>query len=177
MKQETLNLTTGGKKENRRALDFYPTPDNVTVALLEFLRLPKSTVWEPACGDYQMANVIKQYGHDVIATDIIHGNDFFKTTVEADAIITNPPFSISEPFIRKAVEEVNVVAMLLKSQYWHAAKRASLFTEWPPAWILPLTWRPDFMNGERGGAPTMDVLWTVWIKGCSRCLYRPLLKP
>jgi hypothetical protein len=51
--------------------------------------------------------------------------------------------------------------MLLKSQYWHAAKRHQLFNTHTPAYILPLTWRPDFMFGERGGAPTMDVLWTV----------------
>lgn len=30
MKQETLQLTGGGKKEKRRELDFYPTPPECT---------------------------------------------------------------------------------------------------------------------------------------------------
>ena len=38
-------------------------------------------------------------------------------------------------------------------------KRIDLFNSNPPAFVLPLSWRPDFGGG---GAPTMDVLWTVW---------------
>jgi hypothetical protein len=49
-----------------------------------------------------------------------------------------------------------------------------LFKEFPPAYVLPLTWRPDFMGGERGGAPTMEVHWTVWIAGDTDTKYRIL---
>ena len=89
-------------------------------------------------------------------------------------MITNPPFALSEAFILKALQHAPIVAMLLKSQYWHAAKRQQLFNAHMPAYIFPLTWRPDFMFGERGGAPTMDVLWTVWIKGQHTAKYEPL---
>ena len=35
--------------EKRSEMDFYPTPPEVTEALLQFLDLPKTTViWEPA---------------------------------------------------------------------------------------------------------------------------------
>ncbi len=56
---EQLQLTGGGKKEKRRELDFYPTPPDVTIALMEFLALSrKSIVWEPACGDGAMSKVM-----------------------------------------------------------------------------------------------------------------------
>lgn len=173
-----LNLHTGGSADKRRSLDFYPTPPDVTHALMKFVGLPKHfTVWEPACGDGAMSRVISQYCEYVISTDIATGNDFLLTTNKVDAIITNPPFNLSEAFIRRSLGMADVVCMLLKSQYWHAKKRLTLFNENPPAYVLPLTWRPDFMGGERGGSPTMDVAWSVWIKGSKTTVYHPLKKP
>jgi hypothetical protein len=180
--QGTILANQSSKK--RRALDFYPTPPDVTHALMDFLHLHWSTlVWEPACGDGAMAEVFKKRGYKVMASDLREtgygqgGVDFLETRRDCDAIITNPPFSLSEQFIRHGISQAPVVAMLLKSQYWHAAKRMDLFTDFPPAYVLPLTWRPDFMGGERGGAPTMEVLWTVWIKGESDTRYRLLGRP
>ena len=171
---------------NRRALDFYPTPPEATHALLDFIELPaESKIWEPACGDGAMAEVFLSRGYRVHASDLRetgfgHGGvDFLAAppTPGFDAIITNPPFAIALEFISRAIDQAPVVAMLLKSQYWHAQKRVSIFNQRPPAYVLPLTWRPDFMDGERGGAPTMDVLWTVWIRGETDTRYRQLLRP
>lgn len=74
--------------------------------------------------------------------------------------------------------------MLLKSQYWHAKSRYKLFQDYTPSWVLPLTWRPDFLEherleGEKKGAPTMDVAWSVWISSTVKLdtRYKPLLKP
>lgn len=158
MKQETLQLTTGGNKENRRALDFYPTPAEVTIALMEFLQLPKSKIWEPAAGDGAMVKVLERYGHEVIATDIQTGDDFLRTIGMADAIITNPPFNLSHEFIIKALQDAPIVAMVLKSQYWHAKKRFDLYKENPPAYILPLTWRPDKGQNILYNT-TLDAIW------------------
>lgn len=177
-------LANGGDQGTRRALDFYPTPPEVTEALLQFLRLKPGTVWEPACGYGAMARVLEQHGHQVIATDLREtgfgegGVDFLSAGRRyCDAIVTNPPFVVAEQFIRRSLGFAPVVAMVLKSQYWHAAKRHSLFLDAPPAWVLPLTWRPDFVGGERGGSPTMDILWTVWIAGDTTTKYRPLRRP
>lgn len=179
---QARQLTGGGDASNRRALDFYPTPPEVTTALMDFLKLPTMTIWEPACGIGSMSNVIKSYGHDVIETDISLGDDFFETDILAEAIIINPPFNLSERFIRKSIQDAPIVAMLLKSQYWHAKCRISLFNEFPPAYILPLTWRPDFLFDTRSESnkkpsPTMECLWTVWIKDNQDCKYQPLAKP
>lgn len=181
----TATLANGGDSTKRRALDFYPTPPDVTRALLIFLALQPCTIWEPACGDGAMYYVLRDAGHAVISTDIRNipwphegGVDFLTCPPRScDAIITNPPFATSEQFIRKAIETAPLVAMLLKSQYWHAQKRRALFTQHPPAWVLPLTWRPDFLNGERGGNPTMGCIWTVWRTGVYATQYRPLERP
>jgi predicted RNA methylase len=182
MKQLDLQLTAGNNKRNRRELDFYPTPPEATIALMDFLKLEKQTIWECACGNNAMSDVLESYGHNVISTDINSGIDFLKAHRECDAIITNPPFNVSAEFIQKATKEADVVAFLLKSQYWHAKKRSSLFDELPPSYVLPLTWRPDFLyqerkEGEKKGSPTMEVAWSVWIKGDKNTKYKPLLKP
>ena len=184
---EAFNLANSSSTNKRRELDFYPTPANVTHALLDFLKLPTDTIiWEPACGDGAMAEAMIEYGYGVQSSDLRNtgygdSNIDFLCSIkdyrsDVDAIITNPPFALSEQFIIHALKQVPTVAMLLKSQYWHAAKRMPLFLEHPPAWVLALTWRPDFMGGERGGAPTMEVLWTVWIKGQTDTRYRLLVR-
>lgn len=185
MRQETLQLTAGGKKENRRELDFYPTPPEVTISLMEFLQLPtNSVIWEPAFGNGAMAKILDQYvTTGVICTDIIYGDDYLTTQppLSIDAIITNPPFNLSAQFIEKAVHDAPIVAMLLKSQYWHAKIRTDLFEKYPPTWVLPLNWRPDFLEhkrkvGDKKGSPTMEVAWSVWIKGDTETKYKIIKK-
>ena len=173
------NMIGGNPKNERSQMDFYPTPPEVTRALLERLKydLKGATIWEPACGDGRMANEMTKCGYKVIATDIITGTDFLdeKINVPCDWIITNPPFSMAEKFIRRAKNIGVPFAFLLKSQYWHAARRIKLFREIQPSEVLPLTWRPDF-TGK--GSSLLDVCWCVW--GTSEpgvTEYEPLEKP
>lgn len=192
---ESVNLANNSTQVKRRDLDFYPTPENVTHALMQFLHKqdiirPHAMIWEPACGDGAMSRVIESYGYTVASSDIREdcgygrgGVDYLETPCdrEYNGIITNPPFAQAADFIRKATSEAPLVAMLLKSQYWHAEKRTKLFLNFPPAWVLPLNWRPDFKaaeNAENGkkGSPLMEVLWTVWIEGQTDTRYRILSK-
>ena len=172
----------GGKKEDRQQNDFYPSPPEVTISLMNFLDLPVMKIWEPACGDGSMSKVLEVYGHHVTSTDLRKdcgygegGVDFLTAApMTCDMVVTNPPFNLAEQFIRKALDTAPIVAMVLKSQYWHAKKRVDLFRENTPAYILPMTWRPDFLGG---GSPTMDCIWTVWIKGNQHAQYHQLEKP
>lgn len=177
------------KLHKRKPADFYPTPPDVTISLMDFLNIDESVVWEPACGDGAMAEVLRSYGHDVIATDLRDdsgygkgGVNFLDTTPDdhwhiADWVITNPPFNVAAKFIEHALTITPNVAMLLKSQYWHASSREKLFEEHPPAWVLPLTWRPSFLEAERGNSPLMDVVWCVWLPDTSETMFRPLPRP
>lgn len=164
---------------NRRPKDFYPTPKECTYALLDFLHLPvKTRIWEPACGDGAIIAALHSKGYmNCFGTDITTGTDFLQEEYLASAawIITNPPFSLAEQFIRHAHDLGIPFAFLLKSQYWHSAKRRKLFEEVRPKYVLTLTWRPDF-TGQ--GASIMDVMWCVWTNEKTACtLYHPLDKP
>lgn len=183
---QASRISGGNSEAGRRQSDLYPTPPEVTVALMRFLNFPSGvSVWEPAAGDGDMADVISQYAFPVYVTDIRDGTDFLQSSIDgADWIITNPPFSLAEEFIRRAAELNKPFAMLLKAQYWHAAKRAKLFEELPPSYILPLTWRPDFFfkerDGKKGGSPLMDVMWCVWLTPWMKnvqTVYQPLPRP
>lgn len=175
------------KKHPRKPADFYPTPSDVTVALLDHLRLCASNVvWEPACGDGSMARVLENYFDCVWASDLRDdcgfgegGVDFLTTehSFHPDWIITNPPFNVAVDFIRRALSITPNVAMLLKSQFWHARSRIELFESYPPAEILPLTWRPAFLEKERGRSPLMDVMWVIWRDGYRGTGYRPIRRP
>lgn len=170
----------GNPAGTRSVADFYPTPPEATQALLNFLNLePGTTVWEPACGDGHMVKVLESNDLLVRATDITLGVDFLTTEDNTSQwIITNPPFSIADKFIRKCAEYHVPFALLLKSQYWHASRRLCLFREIQPSYVLPLTWRPDFCFKERGGgSPVMDVLWCVWEPGVTHTTYIPLERP
>ena len=172
---------------DRNKTDFYATPTEVTVALLDFLEDkmlidPPATIWEPAMGNGAMFDVMLDRGYRVLGSDlhpqvdILPSIDFLKTNTECDWIITNPPFSKATEFIVHALELGKPCAFLLKSQFWHARSRLDLFRENPPSYVLPLTWRPDFLYGAKSGSPTMECLWTVW-SGGHETIYCPLEKP
>lgn len=183
MDKLTASRIAGGNTAYKRAAsDYYPTPPEVTKALMDFLKIPEgSLVWEPACGEGHMVRVLESAGMRVIESDIKTGENFLSTEKkDCDWIITNPPFSIADKFIERCVEHEKPFALLLKSQYWHAKKRLDLFRKSQPDYVLPLTWRPDFLFGERGGgSPLMDVMWVVWEKKDthSGTMYIPLEKP
>ena len=183
-------MISGGTTESgRRQDDFYPTPWEATAALIEAEgdRLRDALIWEPACGDGAMGRELERGGLQVVAaTDLVSrgygiGGCNFLTTHDPDgrsnAIITNPPFALAADFIRRALIELRFpyVAMLLKSQYWHADERVGLFERVPPTAWLPLAWRLDFTGG---GNPTMDCAWAVWdAREAGRQRFRPLRKP
>lgn len=182
MESVVATKIVGGNPAQRRSeTDFYPTPPEATEALLKFLDLPKSRViWEPACGEMDMVNVMRNHGYSVVASDISCGQDFLTTPLQdCDWIITNPPFSVADKFIERCAEHGKPFALLLKSQYWHARKRYELFKNAKPAFVCPLTWRPDFLfKTQKKSAPLMDVMWCVWLPGfCGTTRYVPLVKP
>ena len=104
----------------RNARDAYFTEPWVTRALLKAVdfvpegRIPATTViWEPACGDGRMCQVIDEWRLYFVASDIHdYGysgtviGDFFRTpradilppdalSAGVDAVITNPPFDLA----------------------------------------------------------------------------------
>lgn len=117
--------------EERERHDFYPTPRGVTEALLQVAQFSE-TVWEPACGDGAISNVLTEAGYSVTSSDLIdrgYGKveDFLANDRRANDIITNPPYSKAEEFVRKALSSTTgKVAMFLPLTFLESRKRESL---------------------------------------------------
>jgi hypothetical protein len=91
--------------------EFYPTPPEATRALLSAERF-EGSIWEPACGEGAIANVLTDAGHKVVATDLVEygfgisGIDFLKELrPRAKHIVTNPPYGsgLADAFAEKAL--------------------------------------------------------------------------
>ena len=182
------SMAGGNPTIARRAGDFYPSPPEITQALLQ-VETFTGRIWEPCAGDGAMLKVLKRAGYtDVIASDfnpraegIAKRSVFDVKTPVAHNVVTNPPFQLDDG--RDAADIIEhllslrprKLALVLKSSFWHAKGRAGLFERTMPAAIYPLLWRPDFLGL---GRPTMEVMWTVWRFGNREYpIYRPLNKP
>lgn len=151
----------------RVAFDQYETPEWVTRALLPHLPRRIEVVWEPACGSGKMVRAMRGSPFEVVASDIQTGSDFFETGfIAADAVVTNPPYSIASDFINEALNrmrpEKGVVAMLLRTDFDHAKTRRDLFADHPAfAKKLVLTKRIQWFE-ESKSSPSFNHAWFIW---------------
>lgn len=120
---------------HRQKDDFYRTPVAATRALLEVERFP-AMIWEPACGDGAISEVLTEAGHEVISTDLIDrgygegGVDFLEEAKKrANCVVTNPPFKLDDDFALHAMEiGVRKVALLCRLTWLEGSERhARLF--------------------------------------------------
>ena len=176
---KTLGATNHTNKE-RQKHDFYATEPKAMEILLEVERFNKN-IWECACGQGHLSEVLKQYGYNVKSTDLIDrgygkGNvDFLKQTeIFNGDIITNPPYKFASDFIYKALElipEGNKIAMFLKLQFLEGKARKKLFTTHPPKVIYVSSSRllcaknAEFERMKAGGGSAVAFAWFVWVKG------------
>ena len=159
----------GRKVEDlRQAEDFYQTPRYVTEALLDNYRFC-GKIWEPACGDGRMSEVLLERYSDVESSDLVDrgygesGVDFLNSKRRSDNIVTNPPFNLAYEFIIKGLElSEKCLALLLPIRYLTGKKRAKLYAEFPPAKVIVIPNKVDFLGF---GSPAMEFAWFVWEKG------------
>lgn len=163
--------------ENREKDDFYPTPPAATEALLRAEPFT-GRIWEPACGDGAISKVLAAAGHEVISTDLVARGfgdsrvDFlFEYQPRAENIITNPPFKLAMPFLRKSLEltpEGGKVAFLLRLAFLEGKERGKFFAEQPPQTVYVFSERVHmYSNGESAGKAggMIAFAWFVWQKG------------
>ena len=90
-------------KELRPKEDLYHTPKCLTRLLLEVEDF--SNVWEPACGDGAISDVLREQNILCCRGDITTGDDFFsKLSCYSNQIITNPPFYLWDEFALHALK-------------------------------------------------------------------------
>jgi hypothetical protein len=92
--------------------EFY-TPEYAVKPILKYIK-PNSTVWCPFDTDEShFVKMLRAEGHDVIATHINQGLDFFETSMECNYIISNPPYSKKTEVLERLFELDIPFAMLL----------------------------------------------------------------
>lgn len=168
MNNEQYKLLGRKVEDLRQEQDFYPTPKYVTEALLNHHHFT-GKIWEPACGDGRMAEVLKSHYPDVECSDLIdrgYGQidvDFLSSDKKVDNIITNPPFNLAYEFIVQGLKlSDKCLALLLPIRYLTGKKRAKLYYKNPPAKIIVIPNKVDFLGF---GSPAMEFAWFVWEKG------------
>jgi hypothetical protein len=157
----------------RQENDFYPTPPEATQLLLDNETF-EGMVWECACGDGAMANVLEENGYTVVATDLnyydygIPGKDFLNADIKlAPNVCTNPPFKVAQEFIQKCMDlEIDKFAMFLRLSFLESVKRRSFFQENPPVRVWVMSKRLTLWRGdeERAGNGITPYAWFVWEK-------------
>lgn len=174
----TYNLNGGFKPTTKRFADldgpdFYPTPAWATHALADNERF-EGDVWESACGNGAMSDVLELYGNRVISSDLYDrgfgeaGVDFLAADRRASNIVTNPPYNSAEGFVRAGLEKADrKFALLLRLAFLEGANRQrTIFSKCPPSrvWIFSerITFYPA--KAEQKGSGTTAYAWFVWDK-------------
>ena len=161
-------------RDNREKDDFYPTPPEGILALLGVERF-EGRIWEPACGDGAISRELLAAGYDVDSSDLVD-RGFGQSRIDflmdwqprAPNIITNPPFKMVAPFIRKALDlTTGKVAMLLRLQCLEGIERRKIYDSSPLARVHVFSERLTmYRNGEPTDAGGMLAFaWFVWEHG------------
>ena len=182
------------KNKEREALDYYSTPTEEVLNILETLDFDFSntTILEPCAGGGHMLLGIWQYldnkdcvGVTISATDIQKrelcnnllniktGKDYdflsenYPYSNNIDYIIMNPPYSVIEPFVMKALGIANKgIIMLGRLQFLEGEKRyENILKENPPTDIYVYVDRIScYKNGDttKKQASAQAYAWFIW---------------
>lgn len=170
-------------------LDFHPTPEKVIRVLFEDEIEKKyggfsGAYWEPAEGDGRIVRIAKEYGIDIIGSDIQFRTggsgriaNFLDQSMEVDGIVTAPPFK-SRDENGKAIDELadrfvlhafrlarRKVAMFLPARYYNTKKRngaSGVFAAHKPTRIIE--GNPVSYEGKDRKLHAQDYRWYIWDK-------------
>lgn len=166
----------------RHKNDFYATPDWCVKRLFEHLSLPGGMWLEPCVGRGDIVRAVSEIKTDItwdvndlelpkqanlgkgtLVDRVTEGGFFSFEPPEGrfyDVCFTNPPYSMAQEFVEKALTVSNRVVMLLRLGFLATRKRSQfLRKQTPSVYVLPN--RPSF-NGE--GNDMSEYAWFVWDK-------------
>lgn len=167
----------------REKHDYYATePKAVEVLLAQEGFSPY--VWECACGEGHISQVLTNAGYRVKNSDIVDRGlvgteiiDFLqvkkedvKSGVPMD-IITNPPYKYAKEFVEKALDismDGTKIAMFLKLTFLEGQARRKLFLKAPPKTVYVFSGRVKCAkngNFDEIGSSAVAYAWFVWEKG------------
>ena len=178
----TLGASNHSEGE-REVDDYYATDPKALEVFLDKLTEDSirlhNNIWECACGEGHLSEVLKSRGYKVWSTDLIDrgygsGNtDFLKSIPDSwcGDILTNPPYKYAKEFVEKAMEvtrEGTYTVMFLKIQFLEGQGRKELFEKYPPKYVYVNSKRQIcYINGNMSKklSSASCYCWFVWEKG------------
>ena len=182
---KTLGASNHTDKE-REVNDYYATEPKALELLLDLENF-SPYVWECACGEGHLSEVLKSRGYKVKSSDLVDRGyadteviDFLKVKkadIKADFsrdIITNPPYKYAKDFVEHALDismDGTKVAMFLKVQFLEGKARRKLFEKYPPKVIYVASSRllcaknGEFEKMRQGCGSAVAYAWFIWEKG------------
>lgn len=179
---KTLGATNHAPGERQKD-DYYATEPKAVEILLENEKFCPY-VWECACGEGHISEVLKKAGYKVKSSDLIdrgyNGTEIldFLNVKKADIqndfsrdIITNPPYKFAKEFVEHSLDismDSTKIAMFLKLTFLEGKARRKMFEKYPPKTIYVFSSRVKCAkNGdfESLGGSAVCYAWFVWEKG------------
>lgn len=175
------NINGGFKPTIKRSADidgpdFFPTPRWATQVLIDVEDF-QGDIWECACGDGAMSEVLKLTGNNVHSSDLYDrgygesGVDFLTATRKFKNVVTNPPYNSAEGFVNAGLDKSEEkLALLLRLAFLEGAGRnKSIFSKHPPSRVWVFSERITFypVGAEIRGSGTTAYAWFIWDKRSS----------
>jgi hypothetical protein len=187
----TYHLSGGFKPTIKRFADldgpdFFPTPAWATHALIDNEKFV-GDIWECACGNGAMSEVLETRGNRVISSDLFRrsfgeaGVDFLEADRRAPNIVTNPPYNSAEGFVAAGLKKADrKFALLLRLAFLEGVNRANtIFARNPPARVWAFSERITFYpaGAVQKGSGTTAYAWFVWDKDATGSTELKWFKP
>src|SRR3990167_4080954 len=155
MEKKKLKIQINGSS------DEFQTPKIAIMTLLPFLK-KEWIIYECAWGKGSLATHLLERGFKVIGDksyDFLE-NDVFKE--DFDCIVTNPPYSKKEEFLRRAYTYGKPFAFLLPLSALEGKKRGELYRKYGIQLIIPNK-RINFITPSgKGSGAWFQVAWFCW---------------
>lgn len=172
-------------KLDREQNDFYATDPRALEIFLKRLKQDKfelhKQIWECACGNGCLSEVLKENGYNVYSTDLVNRGygdaqlDFLNTNfknsnfLEAD-ILTNPPYKFALQFAQRALDLQKsgyYTIMFLKIQFLEGKGRKKFFDDNPPKFVYVNSERQNCAKNadfETFKSSAVCYCWFIWEK-------------
>ena len=168
-------MYTFGINDPRRAKhDYYPTPPEVTRALLRVEEFP-GPILEPCAGQGHIVRELEAAGYDVWSNELYPQDGFapdertnfleWDDTALCRSVVTNPPYRQAEAFVRRAIDlDIKKHAWLLRFQFIGGARRYELFREYPPRrlWVFSRRVQVSEMGLVNPVGGMIVYAWWIW---------------
>ena len=133
------------------------TPEYAIHLLLPYL-IKNWKIWDCAFGSGKLKDHFTKYGFEVIGEDSL---DFLEDDLNCDVIITNPPYSKKDVFLKRAFEISKPFAFLLPLTALEGQKRGRMFKDNAIQLIIPNR-RINFEISSGKKSSWFATAWFCW---------------